>query len=65
MIHVTGHAIQRYQERVANVPDDEVRALLSSPKIVAAAMFGARYVRLPGNHRICIRDMAITTILPA
>ena len=51
-LHVTGHAIARYQERVANVSTETARAALSTPAIEAAAMFGARSVRLGTGHRV-------------
>lgn len=65
MVHVSGHAIERYQERIANLPDDEVRAALSSPAIEAAARFGASFVRLASGHRVALIDGVVTTILPA
>lgn len=64
MIHVTGHAIQRYRERVANVPDDEVRARLSIPAVEFAVKFGAPFVRLPTGQRVVIEGGAIVTVLP-
>ncbi len=64
MARVTGHAIARYQERVANLPDDEVVALLSSPVIETAIAFGAPIVRLGTRHRIVIKNGAVVTVLP-
>jgi len=64
MIHITGHAIQRFQERVDNLPDDEVRAILSKPSIQAAALFGAPYVRLGTGQRVVIENGAVVTVLP-
>ncbi|WP_288804536.1 hypothetical protein [uncultured Novosphingobium sp.] len=37
MIRVSGHAVERYQERVANVSDEAAVAALSSPFIQAPA----------------------------
>jgi len=65
MIHVTKHAIIRFRDRVANLPEAEVIALLSSPMIQAAANFGARFVRLAGNQRVVIKDGSVVTVLPA
>lgn len=62
-IHVTGHAIQRFQERVANLPADEVRAALSTPAIERAAAFGAPYVKLGSGHRVVIEGDHVITVL--
>ena len=63
-LHVTMHAIARYQERVANVTTEAARAALSTPAIEAAANFGARSVRLGTGHRVAIIDGTVTTVLP-
>ena len=65
MVHVTHHAIQRYVERVSPVTEDEARQALSSKAIEIAADFGARFVRLATGQRICVRDHAVITVLPA
>jgi len=64
MVHVTTHAIERYQERVRNVPEEEARAALDSPVINAAASFGAPFVRLPGGQRAVVVDGNVITVLP-
>ena len=64
MIHVTLHAIQRYQERVANVPAIEAVQALTSPAIQLAAQFGAQFVRLPTGHRVVLKDHTIVTVQP-
>ena len=67
MIHVTAHALIRAKERLPgfqNMTDDQIRTALRTPNIIAAALFGATYVRLPSGHRIAIKDRCITTILP-
>lgn len=64
MVHVTAHAIERYQERVANVSDDEARQALSSPTIILAAKFGAAFVRLGTGQRVVIVDGAVITVRP-
>ena len=64
MIHVTGHAIQRFQERVQNLPVDQVEAALSSPFIQRAVEFGAKYVKLFNGARAVIRGGVIITVLP-
>lgn len=61
---ISMHAIERYQERVANVPAEEVVARLNSPAIRLAASFGARFVRLGTGHRVAIVNHTVTTILP-
>lgn len=64
MIHVSTHAIIRYQERIANVPEDAVREALTSPAIQRAVEFGARYVRLASGHRIVLEGNSVITVLP-
>ena len=63
MIHVTRHAIDRYQERVANVPEDAARRALSTVAIRTAADFGAEYVRLGTGHRVVINCGSVVTVL--
>lgn len=60
---ITAHAIERFQERVANVSADEARETLTSLTRQAAA-FGAPYVRLGTGQRIVINDGAVITVLP-
>ncbi len=64
MLRVSSHAIERYQERIANVPEAEARAALSTKAIQLAASFGARFVRLATGHRVAIVDNTVTTVLP-
>lgn len=61
---ITHHAIQRYQERVANVPEPDVIAALSTPAIEAAARFGNCNVRFAGGWRAVIIDRVVITVLP-
>lgn len=65
MITVTDHAVRRYQERVADVSDDEARSAMTSPAVICAADFGAPFVRLGTGQRIVIHGHAIITVLPA
>ncbi len=62
---ITSHAIERYQERVANVSDDEARLALASPAVRAAALFGCKYVRLATGQRIVVEDGIVKTVLPS
>lgn len=64
-LFVTPHAIERYQERVADVPAIEVHRRLNSPTLLVAAEFGARYVKLGGGQRVVIKEWRIVTILPS
>ena len=61
---VTDHAVERYQERVANCTADQARQALSSPAVRAAAKFGAMFVRLATGHRIALRGHVVLTVLP-
>ncbi len=65
MIHITRHAIDRCIERVpGTTTEDQARTLLSSRAILAAAQFGAKYVRLGTGHRVVIEEGRVTTVLP-
>ncbi|MDP2131926.1 MAG: hypothetical protein U0975_09805 [Erythrobacter sp.] len=46
---LTRHAIQRYRERVADVPAAEVWRALDCAAVRVAIDFGARFVRLAGG----------------
>lgn len=59
------HAIIRFRERVADLPDAEIIAALTSPALTKAADFGAHYVRLGTNQRVVIEEGVIVTVLPA
>lgn len=64
-IHVTQHAVQRYQERVSNLPDEQVRAsLAANPAVRRAVNFGAPFVKLPGGQRVVLYKGRVITILP-
>ena len=63
-LHITRHAIQRYQERVCPVSDEQARQALSTATIQLAANFGAQFVRLPTGHRVVINDHAVITVQP-
>lgn len=65
-LHVTHHAIERYQERIdPDAPHDEARAALDTPATRAAAEFGAQFVRLASGHRIVVQDNTVVTVMPA
>lgn len=64
MIHITAHAIDRYRERVANIPDEQIRARLNAPIIARAIDFGARTIRLGTGQRLIIDNQTIVTITP-
>jgi hypothetical protein len=62
---VSRHAMDRYRERVSDLPDAEISARLSGPAFALAAEFGAPFVRLPTGHRAVIREATVVTILHA
>ena len=64
-LHVTQHAIDRYRERVADIPDQAIVAQLTTDAVLAAARFGAPYVRLSTGQRIVIVKHKVITVLPA
>lgn len=61
---ITQHAVQRYQERVANVPEDQARAAMSSRTVDLADAIGAPFVRLGGGQRLVLEDHKVVTVLP-
>lgn len=62
-IHVTKHAIERFQQRVAAVDHDAAIAALTSPAIQTAVEFGARHVILGGGQRVVIAQGSVVTVL--
>jgi hypothetical protein len=65
-LHVTRHAIERFQERVENLPEPEVLERLDTPATRAAASLQAEcHVRLPTGQRIAVKDNTVVTVLPA
>lgn len=62
--HVSGHAIQRFQERVANVSAEIATLCLSSPTIRKAIEFGAGTVILGTGHIVVIKGSTIVTVKP-
>jgi hypothetical protein len=64
-LHVSNHAVLRYQERVAPVSMEQAREILSSPAIQRAAEFGATYVRLGTGQRVVIQGQTVVTVQPA
>lgn len=67
-VHVTEHAIDRYCERVANVPRRTARQLMMAAErsIECAAAFGAHTVRLGNGAKLVITglaDIRIVTVL--
>lgn len=65
MTHVTRHAIDRYRQRVADLTDDEIAAILDSPTIRDAIAFGCRSVKLGTGHRVVLRGDKVVTVNPA
>jgi hypothetical protein len=64
MIHVTTHAIQRFQERVAACTIDEARSriLAHSKAIEAAAAFGCEIVRCGTGERLVLNGTRVLTV---
>ena len=63
-VFLTRHAMQRYRERVADVPAAEIWRALDIRAVRVAIDFGARFVRLAGGQRVVLEDNRIVTILP-
>lgn len=64
MIHITRHALTRYQERVRPVSEAEARQALSSTAIQLAIQIGAPFVKLGTGQHVVIEDGRIVTVLP-
>lgn len=64
-LRITGHAVERFRERVNHLPEAAVIAYLQGPNFRLADCFGAPIVKLPGGQRAIIRDHTVITILPA
>jgi hypothetical protein len=64
-IHISYHAIVRYQQRVSPVSAEEARQRLSSKIIQTAIEFGARHVILPQGQRVVITAGSVVTVLPS
>lgn len=62
--HVTSHAIERYQRRVANVSERDAYAALSSEKIHQAALVGCSSVILPSGHKVILIGGCVVTVKP-
>ena len=62
--HVSAHAIQRFQERVAHVSAEMAVLCLSTPTIRKAIEFGAGTVILGTGHLVVIKGNTIVTVKP-
>jgi hypothetical protein len=63
-LFLTRHAIQRYRERVADLPACEIWRALDIPAVRIAIDFGARFVRLSGGQRVVLDQHRVVSILP-
>lgn len=61
---VTEHAIERYRERVEDLPDECIVERLTGPLFDLAARMGGGSVILPSGHRVVCSSMAVVTVLP-
>lgn len=61
-VTVSRHAMDRYREHVANVPDCEIFAALTTPTFELAV---EPMVKLPGGHHAVLREDTVVTVLPA
>lgn len=64
-VTVSRHAMDRYRERVADLPDAAIFAALSGPTFELAAELGAPMVKLPGGQHAVLRDETVVTVLAA
>lgn len=67
-VHITAHAVSRFQERVRNLPEAEVITALSGDLFTRAADFAGKAevrVTLPDGQKVVIHDRSIVTVLPS
>ena len=62
---ISVHAVERYRQRVANLPEPQARAAIDCPAARLAAQIGAPFVKLPSGHCLVIRHHTVITVLPA
>jgi len=62
--HITHHAIQRYQECIANLTEAQIIPILSAPVIMRAIELKECRVVLPSGHRVVIAQGRIVTVAP-
>jgi hypothetical protein len=64
MIHITNHAVQRFQERVRPCSTGQAREhILSHAKAIeAAAAFGCEVVRCAGGERLVLSGTRVLTV---
>lgn len=63
-MNISSHAISRYQERVADIPEADVIAAIYTPAVRTAMAIGACFVKLGSGHRIVIEGKRVVTVLP-
>ncbi|WP_370189326.1 hypothetical protein [Qipengyuania sp.] len=63
-ICITRHAIERFRERVEDLPDRDICEQLASPAVERAALIGAPYIRLEHGQRIVLQGFTVVTVLP-
>lgn len=61
---VSAHAVQRYRERVKDVPDTEAEQALSGRAFQSVADLGRCAVILPSGHRAIVHHRTAITVLP-
>jgi hypothetical protein len=64
LLHVTSHAIERYQRRVAPVSIREAYKALSTDKIREAAQAGCSSLVLPSGHKVVLAGFTVVTVVP-
>lgn len=63
-LHVTSHAVIRYQERVEAVDEATAYARLNCPAVIVAAEFGCCSVKLAHGQRVVLKGETVVTVLP-
>ena len=66
MAHITAHAVQRYRERIEDIPDHEAldAMIRIEPTIDRAAAFGCATVIMGNGARLRLVGDTVCTVLP-
>lgn len=63
-VAITHHAIDRYRQRVADLPERSIRRVLAGRTVQLAVAIGGPFVRLPTGQRVVLQGDVVVTVLP-
>lgn len=62
--HITAHAIERFAQRIEDLPETAIIEAMDTSIVRTAIEIGASAVILPSGHRYVIADGKIVTVTP-